>query len=334
MRDIDLKHGERYPEVLSINVDLMRAISKEYGFKIENIIPNNGSNGSLLTIFSAILIYANKKPKVVLNVPNYFRTIHHLLSFKYNIIAIKSDKEFDFPTKNYINAMLKYKPDLIILTTPNNPTGKAIPNKDLIEVLDNLPKKSIAVIDRTLTNVKPEISSQRLLEKYNNKNIVILHSFSKNYGLSHERMGFAITSNNKLSNFLRQFVVLGLNVNAMKSAIKAMKKQSLIKNKIKNIIKSHKILTKFSKEFNMTYYPSDSDYALLKLPIKMNSFELYKNMKRKGISLMGGHEFDKIQNIGDEYIRLYVGEPNRLRKFIRIFKSLQTKTTTQTLTTD
>ena len=263
--------------------------------------------------------------------PNYFRTVFHLLSFKYNIIAVKSNKDFSFPSKKYVSAMLKYKPDLIILTTPNNPTGKVIPNEDLIRILDNLPKKSIAVIDRTLTNTKVEISTKRLLKRYKNKNIVILHSFSKNYGLSQERIGFAVTSNNKLADFLRQFVVLGLNVHAMKLAIDALKKPLLLKNKIEDIKKSHKMLTKFSKEFNITYYPSDSDYALLKLSKNINSLKLSKIMKKKGISLMGGHEFNKIQNIDKRCVRLYVGNPNRLRKFIKIFKSLQTKTTASNL---
>ena len=232
MKEIDLKHGERYPEVLSVNLELRKVISKKYGFKIEDIIPNNGSNGSLLTIFSTIKVN-NNKPKVILDVPNYFRSIYHLLHFKYKVIAVKQNKNFEFPVKDYIKKMLKYKPDLVMLTTPNNPTGKAISDRNLISVLDSLPKESIAVVDRTLTNIRKEISTKTLLSKYKNKNLVILHSFSKNYGLSHERIGFAVTSNRNLSDFLRQFVVLGLNVNAMKSAIRTMKKFPLIKEKIK-----------------------------------------------------------------------------------------------------
>ena len=34
IKEIDLKHGEKYPEVLSINLDLRKAISKKYDFKI------------------------------------------------------------------------------------------------------------------------------------------------------------------------------------------------------------------------------------------------------------------------------------------------------------
>lgn len=315
---IDLKHGERYPEVLSMNLDLRKAIYKKYGYNIENILPNNGSNGSLLTIFSAISARANRKPKVVLDVPNYFRTVHHLISFNYNIIPIKSDKNFNFPLKDYINAMSKHKPDLIILTTPNNPTGKAISNKDLITILDKLPKNSIAVIDRTLTNVKQEISTKNLLSKYSNKNVVILHSFSKSYGLAHERIGFAVTSNKFLSDFLRQFLVLGLNVHAMKSAISAMKRPSLEKKKIRRLKESHKILKRFSEETGVIYYPSDSEYALLKLP--NDSSKLCKKMKENNISIMGGYKIHKIQNLGENYIRLYIGKPNHLRKFIKVFK--------------
>lgn len=321
MKEIDLKHGERYPEVLSVNLELRKAISKKYGFKIENIIPNNGSNGSLLTVFSAIKVN-NNKPKVILDVPNYFRSVYHLLHFRYKLIAVKQNKNFKFPIKEYIKEMLRYKPDLVMLTTPNNPTGKAISDKDLINVLNNLPKKSIAVIDRTLTNIKKELSTKTLLSRYKNKNLIILHSFSKNYGLSHERIGFAVTSNKSLSDFLRQFVVLGLNVNAMKLAIKSMKKPFLIKEKIKKIKESDKLLERFSKIYNFIYYKSDSDYALLKLPKNIKSSKLCKEMKKKNISLMGGHEFHSIQGINENYIRLYMGEPKKLIKFIKSFKEI------------
>jgi len=324
MKEIDLKHGERYPEVLSVNLELRKVISKKYGFKIEDIIPNNGSNGSLLTIFSTIKVN-NNKPKVILDVPNYFRSIYHLLHFKYKVIAVKQNKNFEFPVKDYIKKMLKYKPDLVMLTTPNNPTGKAISDRNLISVLDSLPKESIAVVDRTLTNIRKEISTKTLLSKYKNKNLVILHSFSKNYGLSHERIGFAVTSNRNLSDFLRQFVVLGLNVNAMKSAIRTMKKFPLIKEKIKKIKESDKLLERFSKNFNFVYYKSDSDYALLKLPRNIKSSKLCKEMKKGNISLMGGHEFHNVQNINESYIRLYIGEPARLMKFIKTFKNITKK---------
>ena len=235
---------------------------------------------------------------------------------------MKSDKDFSFPTRNYVDKMINSKPDLVILTTPNNPTGKTIPDKDLIKVLDKLPNKSIAVIDRTLTNTKSKISTNLLLKKYNAKNVVVLHSFSKTYGLSHERIGFAVTSNIKLADFLKQFVVLGLNVHAMKSAINVMKKSSLLKNKIKNIIKSHKILTKFSQETGIKYYPSCSDYALLKLPNNLNSVEVCNFMKKREISMMGGHEFDKIQGLNKKYIRIYIAEPKRLKRFIALLRKL------------
>jgi len=45
-------------------------------------------------------------------------------------------------------------------------------------------------------------------------------------------------------------------------------------------------------------------------------------MKKKNISLIGGHEFHSIQGINENHIRLYMGEPKKLMKFIKSFKEI------------
>src|SRR3974377_1614905 len=85
---------------------------------------------------------------------------------------------------------------LAVVVNPNNPDGRILPKSLLLDLADNLPRRAvIVVVDEAFADVMPaELSVAAALA--DRRNIVVLRSFGKFFGLAGLRLGFALTSSN------------------------------------------------------------------------------------------------------------------------------------------
>jgi histidinol-phosphate aminotransferase len=110
-------------------------------------------------------------------------------------------------TKTYshdIKAMIAAAPDagLFYVCTPNNPTGTMTPHSDIEQLLAAKPKDSVVLVDEAYIHFSDGMSAIDLVKA--NKDVIVLRTFSKIYGMAGIRCGLAIARPDllvKLENF-------------------------------------------------------------------------------------------------------------------------------------
>ena len=284
---------------------------------------NYGSNSNLILFFSGYstksLNNRKRKLKILLDFPNYFFTVNQLKEWIIDTKFIKRDKELNFPIRDFIKGIKEFKPNIILLTTPNNPTGKPIKDAELIEIIKSTPKNMIILLDRSCVNVLPEISTKELFLMFKNKKLTVLHSFSKSHSLSEERIGYLATNNKEIADFLYNKRDLDHNNNALKRLMETIDNKMLIQNKINMIKECHIILRNNFANKKSRYLESYSNFALIKLASNLNSKIVEEYFKRRGILLMGGHKI----GLGNKYIRIHMSGVSEIKKFIQEFNRLE-----------
>ena len=107
---------------------------------------------------------------------------------------------------------------LMVICNPNNPTGTVVKPETIDAFIEKLPDHVVAIIDEAYYEVMPEELKPDVLKhiRGGRKNIVLLRTFSKGYGLAGLRIGYAIghTELIGLLNKVRQ----PFNVNGMAQA--------------------------------------------------------------------------------------------------------------------
>lgn len=98
-------------------------------------------------------------------------------------------------TKTYshdVEGMLSAAPDagLFYICTPNNPTGTLTSHSDIESLLANKPKGSVALVDEAYIHFSDGVSALDLVKA--DKDLIVLRTFSKIYGMAGLRCGFAI----------------------------------------------------------------------------------------------------------------------------------------------
>ena len=170
---------------------LRRALSERYDHPLSGIAVGNGSCEILLAAAEALL---ESWGEIVFAWPSFSMYPH--------LSAATDAKERTVPlTGSYahdLDAMASRITEhtrLVLVCNPNNPTGTYIPADDIGAFLERVPPGVLVILDEAyiefVTSEDPD-SSLDLLRRF--KNLVVLRTFSKAYGLAGLRVGYALGS--------------------------------------------------------------------------------------------------------------------------------------------
>jgi histidinol-phosphate aminotransferase len=100
-----------------------------------------------------------------------------------------------------VKAMLKAHPSpgAYYIVNPNNPTGTMTPKADLVWLVNNKPKGSIVIIDEAYHHFCDDESCIDLVRQ--DKDVIVMRTFSKIYGMAGLRAGFAIARPDLIERF-------------------------------------------------------------------------------------------------------------------------------------
>lgn len=192
------------------------------------------------------------------------------------------------------------KPKMVIICSPNNPTGTIITNSELIEVLEyTLSRRILVLLDEAYYEFVdcPEYhNGVDLVKKY--ENLIVLRTFSKVFSLAGLRIGVAF-SNPYIIKALNN-IRLPFNVNylAQRAVIYSLEIYDKLVGKIKKIIKEKYYIYDFLKKNGIEYIPSYSNFIAIKVNDHMR---VYEDLLRFGIIVRPASDM----NMGS-YIRVTI----------------------------
>lgn len=175
----------RYPDPLQWEVK--RKISNLKPVNPENIFIGNGSDECIDMVFRAFC--EPRIDNVIVCPPTYgmFEVSGDINDVEIRRVKLTEDFQLDLPSvKKAIDANTK----MIMLCSPNNPTGNLLDVELIKELLDIFP--GLVVLDEAYIDFSTKPSWLLELNKY--PNLVVLQTLSKAWGLASLRIGFACAS--------------------------------------------------------------------------------------------------------------------------------------------
>ena len=162
-----------------------------------------------------------------------------------------------------IKAMLAAasNPGVIYICNPNNPTGTCTPRKDIEYAVAHAPKDTVLLIDEAYIHLCDEPRSLDFVNE--GKNVIVLRTFSKLYGMAGIRMGFAIGRPDLLKKISAFGGMNALPVTAVAAAKASLLDPDLVPTRKKKIaaIRAENIAWLKSQGYAVT--PSESNCFML-----------------------------------------------------------------------
>jgi histidinol-phosphate aminotransferase len=175
--------GGRYSQWLTD--DFVKTFATQQGIKPEYLWAFPGSSGPL---HYSVLAFTSPSKSYVTADPGYEAGTHAAKISGARVMKIGLTKTYAHDVK----AMLAAAPDagLFYVCSPNNPTGTLTPHSDIEFLLANKPKGSIVLVDEAYIHFSDATSVIDLVKA--DKDVIVLRTFSKIYGMAGLRCGFAI----------------------------------------------------------------------------------------------------------------------------------------------
>ena len=207
----------RYPDMAV--TDLTQALANHLGVPVEHLATGTGSVGVLGQIIAATCDPGDE-------------VIYAWRSFEaYPIVvalagATSVQVPLDEHARHDLDAMAAAITDrtrLILVCTPNNPTGPVVHQDELDAFLDKVPDDVLVVIDEAYLEFVRDGQAPDAIATYEERhNVAVLRTFSKAYGLAGLRVGYAVAHEPVAQALRKTAVPFGVSTIAQQAAIASL----------------------------------------------------------------------------------------------------------------
>lgn len=292
-------------------VELKEKLAKKYDLTPENFILGNGSDEVFLFIAGALIEPGDEMLTSEVTFSEYeFAT--RLFGGKPVFAPLKDGK---YQLKE-IAKRITQKTKVIFLANPNNPTGTYFNETEFKDFMKAVPGKVLVVVDEAYceyVEAEDYPDSLNLLDSY--KNILICRTFSKIYGLSGLRIGYAVGDSEVVFNMNKTRTPFNVNAAGQVAAASALSDDTFIKRSLANNQKGKEYLYQEFNNLGLKYFETETNFIFVY--IKQDCIEAFRKLMELGVTIRPMKSF----GINDA-IRVTIGTPAENKKFITCLKKI------------
>ncbi len=181
-----IPNGGRY--LFDKEISFSEIFAKQQGLDPEMVVAYPGSSEPL---HLTVLAFASSTRPLVVADPSYEAPIWAAQAAGAPILKVPLADPKGAATHD-IPAMLAASstPGVLYICNPNNPTGTTTPFEQIEKAIDSVPKGSVVLVDEAYIHFSDAPSCIPLVKQ--GKNVLVLRTFSKLYGMAGIRMGFIV----------------------------------------------------------------------------------------------------------------------------------------------
>ena len=312
LAEFDAVH--RYPDPLS--TALRTALAGQLGVDAEDIVTGAGSLGALNQILKTFAgVNADGVQDEVIYAWRSFEAYPILVG----IMGARSVQVPNLPNGAHdLDAMAAAVTDrtrLILVCTPNNPTGPAVTESQIRSFLAKVPATVPVVIDEAYFEFcaassipkgeEPPLNGLDIYRDY--PNVIILRTFSKAQGLAGLRVGYSI-SHPQITRHLRvaatPFAVSAL---AERAAVASIEHQEAVMARVRHIVAERERVTARLRELGYEFPGTYANFVWL--PLGERTGDFVDLMNRNALS---------VRAFGSEGVRVSIGEVEANDRFLSL----------------
>lgn len=263
----------RYPDPHSARV--VEAVHEVFGFPKEKVIIGNGSDEIIDLL---IRIFCNPGRDSILIFPPTYGAYKVFASINdVEVHTAELAENFELDEKKAVEAIDAYKPKIVFICSPNNPTGNSFDLEVIRRIAEHNP--GITVVDEAYHDFSEKPSAYTLMDE--NERIVVMRTLSKAWGLAGARIGICVSSEEIHDILYNVKYPYNVPLPSQQAAVSALEKGHLVKKCIEEVLLSREILEERLARFKGVHvFPSDANFLLVRVP---DAESIYRRLIKKGI---------------------------------------------------
>jgi histidinol-phosphate aminotransferase len=200
---------------------------------------------------------------------------------------------------------------LVLVCSPNNPTGTAVRRDSLERFLDRIPPHVLVVIDEAYREFVRDADVPDAIDVYRARpNVAVLRTFSKAYGLAGLRVGFAVAHEPVADALRKTAVPFGVSGLAQTAAVASLAAEGELLERVAALVEERTRVQTALREQGWSQVPvSEANFVWLRLGDRTEEFAAA--CEEAGVV---------VRPFAGEGARVSIGEPEANDIFLRVAK--------------
>ena len=279
----------KYPEREGVE----RIAAEHFGLQVDQVLLTNGVDEAIHLLCAAFL---EEDDEALIQTPTFFMYEVSAGMMTAHVKKVQADASLEFPFERFV-AGITPRTKLIMVASPNNPTGAVVSRDHLLAICAAAPQ-AVVMVDEAYYHFFGE---SVMADVGKVPNLVVARTFSKAYGLANLRIGM-LAGSAELIKYVRK-VSSPYNVNgvALDCLPVALADDAYVQWYAEQVRAGLARMTDGLRVLGVDFFPSHANFVLMKIGPK--HAQLVKAMRARGVLLR-----DRSTDPGcDGYVRITVG---------------------------
>jgi histidinol-phosphate aminotransferase len=217
------------------------------------------------------------------------------------VVRLQSGEDLALPVADFL-AHVSPRTRVIAIANPNNPTGLAAPQEDLLKIAESAPEAAV-LIDEAYFEFCGETLIRDLAR---HPNLFVARTFSKAYGLAGLRLGVLTGAAEQLGYLRRSGLPFNVNSAVLACLEEALADQAFVSEHVAQVKQGREQLAQLFDELGLRFWPSQTNFILVRVGPLAKTF--VESMQRRRILVR-----DVSASPGcDGCVRITVGTPSQM----------------------
>jgi len=302
LRQVTAEGLTKYPEREGVE----RVVAAHFGLQPGQVLLTNGVDEAIHLMCCAFL---EPEDEALICTPSFFMYDVSVLMMTPHLRKVQAGPTLEFPFERFMAAITE-RTKLIIIASPNNPTGAVVSREHLLAIAKAAPQ-AVLMVDEAYYHFHGESVMADLAAV---PNLMIARTFSKAYGLANLRIGM-LAGSAELVKYLRK-VSSPYNVNgvALDCLPVALADEDYLAWYVEQVHVGRERMMDGLQELGVPFFPSHANFVLMKIGPKHT--ELVAAMRKQGVLLR-----DRSADPGcDGFVRITIGVEDHVTRGLEALK--------------
>jgi histidinol-phosphate aminotransferase len=290
--------------------ELKEALASKYSVDENNIIIGAGSDQVLEFLSRALL---DENSSVLMSAVTF--AMYEIYA-KQMGAKIYRTASYAHKYDEFMEAYNMYKPQIVYICTPNNPTGDATSKAEVLRIIEAIGDDTLVVVDGAYMEYAAAKDSQYAItpnDLLGYENVIYLGTFSKAYGLGGMRVGYGIAQTTTIEALYKMRPPFNISTLSLAAAIAACEDDTFVVKSITLHQEQIQRYEAFAKENGFTYIESYTNFITYLFDEDMDSTKIADALLKRGVIIRN------LASYGMNAMRITVGTKKQNDIFFRNF---------------
>ena len=292
---------------------LRQKLAKIHNVEPDEIILGNGSD-EIVSLITQVLIepgdeaviseWAFIRYQQAVQVMNGKSVIVPALHYRHNLVSMRS--------------AVTEKTKIVFICNPNNPTGTMLTSTEIFQFMRDIPDSVLVVFDEAYYEYVTNSDYPKTMHYFRDKrNVIILRTFSKIYGLAGTRVGYGFATQEFVSNLNRVRPPFNVNRLAQAGALASLDDTEHLNKSVASNTHGKNYLYDELKKMNLPYLPTEANFILI--DCQKDGNQVNQKLLQQGVIVRSMGMYGQANQL-----RVTIGTEEQNKRFITALKNALT----------